>query len=220
MARGDMKAVITLTADASGVSAGVNRAMADLNRLQSAAMDLRNVFVGGMIGNLLGNLGSQVMSEFNRLKELGSNFSAEGMAAASGLQIQQMKSDMQLGEAFGPFAALVDQIKTQGLIELTNYLVQNKDAIGEAMVNIAIFGKAIADLTAKVLVITSNVINAVSSTLQGNFRAAEASLAGADVFGLGDTAFMQGVVSVGDSLMEFTPAGMILSLLERKLGGN
>lgn len=220
MARSDMKAVITLTADASGVQAGVTRAMAQLNRLQSAAMDLRNVVVGGMIGNILNSLGSSVMSEFNRLKELGSTFSPEGMAAAGALQLQQMRSDMELGKAFGSFAALVDQIKAQGVIELTNHLVQNKDAIGEAIVNIALFGKAIATVTADLLVLTSNVINAVSSALQGNFSSAMASLAGADVLGLGDSAFMQGGAAVGDALMEYTPAGRILQLLERKLGGN
>lgn len=215
-----MKAVITLTADASGVQAGVTRAMAQLERLQTAAMDIRNVFVGGMLGNALQALAGNVMSEFTRLKELGSAFSADGMSAAAGLQIQQMKSDMALGQAFGPFSALVDQIKAQGLIELTNYLVQNKDAIGEAMVNIAIFGKAVATVTADLLVLTSNLINAVASAVQGNFSGAMANLAGADVFGLGDTAFMQGGVAVGDALMQYTPAGQILQLLERKLGGN
>jgi hypothetical protein len=215
-----MKAVITLTADASGVQAGVTRAMAQLERLQTAAMDIRNVFVGGMLGNALQALAGNMMSEFSRLKELGSAFSADGMAAAAGLQIQQMKSDMALGQAFGPFSALVDQIKAQGLIELTNYLVQNKDAIGEAIVNIAIFGKAIATVTADLLVAASNVINAVASAVQGNFSATMANLAGADVLGLGDTAFMQGGAAVGDALMQYTPAGQILQLLERKLGGN
>lgn len=209
-----MKAVITLTADASGVQAGVTRAMAQLNRLQSAAMDLRNVVVGGMIGNILNSLGSSVMSEFNRLKELGSTFSPEGMAAAGALQLRQMRSDMELGKAFGPFAALVDQIKAQGVIELTNYLVQNKDAIGEAIVNIALFGKAIATVMSELLVFSANTIN---SMMNGTFTPAGAV---ADVLGFGDTAFMQGGAAVGDALMEYTPAGRILQLLERKLGGN
>jgi hypothetical protein len=215
-----MKAVITLTADASGVQAGVTRAMAQLQRLQTAAMDIRNVVLGGMLGNALQSLFGNALSEFNRLKELGSTFSAEGMGAAAGLQIQQMRSDMALGQAFGPFAALVDQIKAQGLIELTNYLVENKAAIGEAIVNIAIFGKAIATVTADLLVMTSNVINAAANLLQGNLSTAMSNLAAADVFGLGDSAFMQGGAAFGETLMQYTPAGQILQLLERKLGGN
>lgn len=211
-----MKAVITLTADASGVQAGVTRAMAQLQRLQSAAMDIRNVFLGGMIGNALQALAGNVMSEFSRLKELGSTFSSEGMAAAAGLQIQQMKSDMALGEAFGPFAALVDGIKTQGLIELTDYLVQNKDAIGEAIVNIAIFGKAIGSVAADLLVVTSNLINAASKSLGLDFAGARADLVGAaDVYGAGGA-----VSGIQSALMDYTPAGQILQLLERKLGGN
>lgn len=211
-----MKAVITLTADASGVQAGVTRAIAQLERLQTAAMDIRNVFLGGMIGNALQALAGNMMSEFSRLKELGSAFSADGMAAAAGLQIQQMKSDMALGGAFGPFSALVDQIKTQGLIELTNFLVQNKDAIGEAIVNIAIFGKAVATVAADLLVVTSNLINSFNNAFSMDFASARADLAAAaDVYGAG------GVVSgIQTGLMEYTPAGQILQLLERKLGGN
>ncbi len=163
MASANMKAVITLTADARGVTAGVNSALAQLNKLQNAAMEIRGILVAGVVGNLVRNAAQAAMGEFSRLKDLGSEFSPQGMQAAQELASAQFASDVKLGQAFGEFAEQVDRIKMAELRELTDYLVQNKDAIGEAMVNIAIFGAAIADLTAQLVVGTAKLINRAAS---------------------------------------------------------
>lgn len=210
-----MKAVITLTADARGVQAGVNAALQQMERLQRVASDIRGLFMAGIVGDFLRQAVNSVFGEFNRLKELGSTFSTEGALAAARLQMEQMRSDMTLGQAFGPAAAMVDEIKAQALREVTSYLVANKEAIGEALVNLAIFGAAAANALADLTVRISQSINEIAAFLESPGRYSQETRAG--IAAMDSTGAVGGIQSY---LMDYTPAGRILQLLERKLGGN
>mgnify|MGYP006272698937 CR=1 FL=1 len=161
MASTNMKAVITLTADAGGVQAGVERALSSIGKLQSAVGHIRGLMAVGLLENMIRKGVDYALGELNRLKDLGSTFSPEGMAASADLMIAQQQSDIRLGQAFGEFAALVDRIAAAGLVEITDYLIANKDKIGEAMVNIATLGQAIAAIAADALVTGSEALNAV-----------------------------------------------------------
>lgn len=205
-----MKAVLTLTADASGVSVGINRALRDLERLQKGVQDIRSLAVAGILSNLFRGLGQGVMEELNRLSELGRQYSPEGMAAANDLAIAQQQSDQQLGQAFGGITALIDQTAAAHLKELTAYLIDNRDKIGEAMILVAEFGMALADITAQSLVAFGELAQFIHDIID---RPAETLAATAGEIGT-NVAFGPS----GGPLLQMT--GAIYDALIHKLGGD
>jgi hypothetical protein len=162
-----MKAVITLTADASGVSVGVSKAMKSLENLQQGVSQLRSLAVAGILANVFQGLASGAMDELKRLENLGRTYSAEGMGAANQLAIAQQQSDQTLGQAFGPVTAAIDQMKVQAIKDLTDYLVANKEPIGQAMAALAGFTVGLADATAEVLVAFGKFADWVSNSTPG-----------------------------------------------------
>lgn len=162
-----MKAVITLTADASGVQAGVNQALRQLDRMQQGISALRGLAVAGLAMDLGRMMFSGIQEQMQRISDAAHQFSPEAMNASNQLAITQMQQDKRLGEAFAPFIALIDQIKGQALIELTSYLIANKDAIGEALVNIGNFGVALGKLASEGLVVLSERINELANFTSG-----------------------------------------------------
>lgn len=210
MASTNMKAVVTLTADASGVQAGVNRALAQIDRMQQAVSSLRGLAVAGVamdFGRALVQMGNQ---HLEMITNAANRFSPEAMSGNASLGQAKLESDIKLAEAFGPVVGLISEIKAQALRELTDYLVQNKDAIGQAMVNIANFGVAVADISAKMLVSFSTLVNAINDFLENGFGSASSQEVAAGV----------GQVALGGG-----PGGAIIGtaiyeLLRRKMGGD
>ena len=203
----NMKAVITLTADASGVQAGVNQALRQLDRMQQGISTLRGLAVAGLAMDLGRMMFSGIQEQMQRISDAAHQYSPDAMGASNQLAITQMQQDKRLAEAFGPFIALIDQIKGQALIELTSYLIANKDAIGEALVNIATFGIALGQLAGEGLVYLSERINELATFLS-EFMA--------DPMGkTGDVAS-----AVGQTLLDLNPITLGVRLIADKMGGD
>lgn len=202
-----MKAVITLTADASGVQAGVNQALRQLDRMQQGISTLRGLAVAGLAMDLGRMMFSGIQEQMQRISDAAHQYSPDAMGASNQLAITQMQQDKRLAEAFGPFIALIDQIKGQALIELTSYLIANKDAIGEALVNIATFGIALGQLAGEGLVYLSERINELATFLS-EFMA--------DPMGkTGEVAS-----AVGQTLLDLNPITLGVRLIADKMGGD
>ena len=165
MASTNMKAVITLTADASGVQAGVNRAMAQLDRMNQAVSSLRGLAMAGIAMDFGRSLMAMGQQHLDMITNAANSYSPEAMMGANSLSIAQHESDMKLAEAFGPVVGLISEIKAQALRDLTDYLVANKESIGEAMIHIAEFGIALGELSANGLARFSESVNALSGFL-------------------------------------------------------
>jgi hypothetical protein len=211
-----MKAVITLTADASGVSVGVSKAMKSLENLQQGVSQLRSLAVAGILANVFQGLASGAMDELKRLEDLGRTYSAEGMNASNQLAMAQQQSDQTLGQAFGATTAFIDQMKVQALKELTDYLVANKDKIGEAMILVAEFGIAVAKTTAEMLVAFGELATWIHQFMDNPTKA----LKQAGQSYIDSNPVLSAGQSTGNALMNYTPAGLILQLLQKKLGGD
>ena len=208
MASADMKAVITLTADASGVSVGVSKALKSLEALQKGVSQIRSLAVAGILSNVFRGLADGAMAELQRLGDLGRSYSPEGNRAANQLAIAQQQSDKALGQAFGPITAAIDQMKVQALKDLTDYLIANKEPIGQAMAALAGFTVGLADVTGRFLVTMGELVDWISNNTPGQIAA--------------DTGM---VVGQGVTNNLFGPAGsvglnLIFDLLKSKLGGD
>jgi hypothetical protein len=203
-----MKAVITLTADASGVSVGVSKALKSLEALQKGVSQIRSLAVAGILSNVFRGLADGAMAELQRLGDLGRSYSPEGNRAANQLAIAQQQSDKALGQAFGPITAAIDQMKVQALKDLTDYLIANKEPIGQAMAALAGFTVGLADVTGRFLVTMGELVDWISNNTPGQIAA--------------DTGM---VVGQGVTNNLFGPAGsvglnLIFDLLKSKLGGD
>jgi hypothetical protein len=156
-----MKAVVTLTADASGVQAGVNQAIGHLNRMQQAVSSIRSLAIAGVAMDIGRSMFGGVGELMSRIEDASRSFSPAAMTGANSLAIAEQDTNIKLAEAFGETIGFIDEMKAQGLRDVVDYLVENKEAISQAMVNLAEFGLAIADLTAQGLVKMSEWINEV-----------------------------------------------------------
>jgi len=202
-----MKAVITLTADASGVQTGVNNALRQLDRMQQGIATLRGLAVAGLAMDLGRMMFSGIQEQMARIGNAAHQFSPEAMASGNQLALTEMQQDKRLGEAFGSVIALIDQIKGQALIELTSYLVANKEAIGEALVNIAMFGVAIGKLTGEGLVALSEGINALANYV-ASFVADPAGAA------------MDFATNVVNPMGDLNPIANLVRFIADKIGGD
>jgi len=211
VASADMKAVITLTADASGVSVGVSKAMKSLEALQQGVSQIRSLAVAGILSNVFRGLADGAMSELKRLEDLGRSYSPEGNRAANQLALAQQQSDKALGMAFGPITAAIDQMKVQALKDLTDYLVANKEPIGQAMAALAGFTVGLAETTAQFLVTMGQLIDWISNNTPGQIAADVGTAAGQSLLGGGSMA-------LGGANM--TTIGLIYDVIKSKLGGD
>lgn len=199
MASTNMKAVVTLTADASGVQAGVNKAIGHLNRMQQAVSSIRGLAMAGVAMDLGRNMFGGVGELLNKITESSQQYSPAAMSGANSLAIAETETSMKLAEAFGETVGLIDEMKAQGLREVVDYLVDNKEAIGQAMVNLAEFGLAIADLTAKTLVFLAETFNETYGYVQDAMADPSTTLADttigltAEVFGHDAARWLEGI---------------------------
>jgi hypothetical protein len=200
-----MKAVVTLTADASGVSAGVNRALGQLQRLQDGVSQLRSMAVAGMLANVFGKFASGAMDQANQIMDAARTYSPEGMRGAMDKQMAETESMMELGKAFGNIVGLIDQAAAAHIRDLTKYLIDNKEPIGQALAMIVGFGMGLADVSAQLLVGFGKLVEWVDTLMSAPMTAVDqaANSAARGEFGL-----------------QVQGAGMIYELLRRKMGGD
>ena len=204
MASTNMKAVVTLTADASGVSAGVNRALGQLQRLQDGVSQLRSMAVAGMLANVFGKFASGAMDQANQIMDAARTYSPEGMRGAMDKQMAETESMMELGKAFGNIVSLIDQAAAAHIKDLTKYLIDNKEPIGQALAMIVGFGMGLADVSAQLLVGFGKLVEWVDTLLSAPATAVDQAA---------------GAAAAGQLGMQAQGAGMIYELLRRKMGG-
>jgi hypothetical protein len=200
-----MKAVVTLTADASGVSAGVNRALGQLQRLQDGVSQLRSMAVAGMLANVFGKFASGAMDQANQIMDAARTYSPEGMRGAMDKQMAETESMMELGKAFGNIVSLIDQAAAAHIKDLTKYLIDNKEPIGQALAMIVGFGMGLADVSAQLLVGFGKLVEWVDTLLSAPATAVDQAA---------------GAAATGQLGMQAQGAGMIYELLRRKMGGD
>lgn len=163
MASTNMKAVVTLTADASGVQVGVNRALAHLNRMQEGISQLRSVALAGMLSNVFGKFASGAMDQANQIMDAARSFGPESFQGQIDKSRAEMESQVEIGKAFGNIVGLIDQAAAQHIKDLTQYLIDNKEPIGQALAAIVGFGMGLADVSAQVLVGLGKLVEWVDS---------------------------------------------------------
>ena len=199
----EFKSVLTLTADSSGVTAGVNRAMASLNKLQGGMQSLTAIAGVGFAIGIGKQLFGAASDEMERIKQLAHQFSPEGMRGQNAMNIAQQQSDMSIGKAFGPIVEAIDQASVNALKELTQYIIDNKEPIGMAMIYLAEVTHTAAMAMAEFLVSLGKTVEYLHYVMDHPIQAAAEGFGTAVYNGSGAS------VAVG-----------IYDLLKSKMGGS
>lgn len=166
MASADMKAVITLTADASGVQSGVQSAMKSLNGMASQFQSLRGGPAGQMVEQLISYSREAFEKMSQRITDAAHQYSPAAMESANNLAVVQQQQDQRLANAFGDVVAMIDNLNAQALKDVTDYIIEHKDSIGKAMENMAILAVAIADVSAKLAVDFADSLNFIMDLIE------------------------------------------------------
>jgi hypothetical protein len=198
----EFKSVLTLTADSSGVTAGVNQAMASLNKLQGGMSALTSLAGVGFAIGVGKQLFGAANDEMARIKDLAHSFSPEGMQGANALNMATQQSDMAIGKAFGPIVEAIDQASVAAIKELTTFIIEHKDEIGMAMIYLTEVTHVAAQAMAEFLVGLGKTVEWLHNWMD-NPVAATAQLA-------------------GDIAMQGSGANLVIGiydLLKAKLGG-
>ena len=203
----DMKAVLTLTADASGVAVGVGRALQQIDRLQQGVAQLRGLAFAGVLSGMFGTFTSGAMDQANQIMDAARSYSPEGMRGALDKQIAETESMMELGKAFGNIVGMIDQAAAGHIRDLTQYLIDNKEPIGQALAAIVGFGFGIADMSAQLLVGFGDLLDWIDRAMMAPGQAAA------------DVGAVIGQGMVGGSA-QWTAVTTIYDLLKQKLGGD
>lgn len=199
----EFKSVLTLTADASGVSAGVDRAMGSLNKLQGGMKALTAIAGVGFAMGIGKQLWGAANDEMARIKDLAHSYSAEGMRGNMAVQMAQQQSDMSIGKAFGPIVEAIDQAAVSAIKDLTQYIIDNKDDIGMAMIYLSEVTHVAAQAMAEFLVSLGRTVAWINNAMDHPLDAAAEAA---------KTALMNG-----------SGANMVIGiydLLKSKMGGN
>lgn len=208
MASTNMKAVVTLTADASGVQAGVNRALAHLKRMQDGVSQLRSLAAAGMLSNVFGKFASGAMDQANQIMDAARTYGPESFQGQFDKANAEMESQRKIGEAFGNIVGLIDQAAAQHIKDLTKYLIDNKEPIGQALAAIVGFGMGLADVSAQLLVGFGKMVDWINTALDKPGEAAA------------DVGFAVAAQSMGMGMGNGAAVEAMYGLLRRKLGGD
>ena len=208
MASTNMKAVVTLTADASGVQVGVNRALAHLKRMQDGVSQLRSMAVAGMLSNVFGKFASGAMDQANQIMDAARTYGPDSFQGQFDKANAEMESQRKIGEAFGNIVGLIDQAAAQHIKDLTQYLIDNKEPIGQALAAIVGFGMGIADVSAQLLVGFGKMVDWINTALDKPGEAAA------------DVGFALASQSMGMGLGGGAAVEAMYDLIRRKLGGD
>lgn len=202
-----MKAVLTLTADATGVAAGVSTALSHINRMQQGIMQLRGLAAAGLLSNVFGRFASGAMQEADKIMAAARDYGPEAQQGRVDLALAETESMMELGKAFGNIVGLIDQAAAQHIRDLVKVLVDNKEPIGQALAAIAGFGMGIAELSVELLVAFGKLVDWVNMAIDSPGQAAA------------DVGVVIGTGMVGGQ-PQWAAVSTIYDLLRQKLGGD
>jgi len=92
------------------------------------------------------------MDQANQIMDAARSFGPESFQGQIDKSRAEMESQVEIGKAFGNIVGLIDQAAAQHIKDLTKYLIDNKEPIGQALAAIVGFGMGLADVSAQVLV--------------------------------------------------------------------
>ena len=127
MADQTLKAAIELTADATGMKAGIGSALSQLDAMRKG--------VAGVMNNPAIQLGikavewmfDNAMERMNELRDNARKFSSDGARGAALVEAAQLQGQVEMGKAFGPSEAALSAQEAQAVKDRAAKMAANAD---------------------------------------------------------------------------------------------
>ncbi len=201
MANQTLKAAIELTADASGMKAGIGSALSQLDTMRKG--------VAGVMNNPAIQVGVQAvqflfenaMDRMNELRDNARQFSADGANGAAQVEAAKLKAQVEMGKAFGPSEAALSAQQAAAETSRGQYMAANADRFTGLAAVTQSLGQQAVDMKDQLAVGFADAVDLV----MGNRRAE--GVAEGMLTGLPQVQLLQGAMDIYD-------------LLRDKLGGD
>lgn len=130
----DLKAVVSVTADTTGLIRGVDGAMQKLNTMSRNTSIMAGMSVAQQVFGAMQQLWAAISARSEALGTLATQFSPEAMAAAAQRSIAEFQANQQIGQALGPYQAGIERMKAQSATEEAAKVVSDAEALGQGMI--------------------------------------------------------------------------------------
>lgn len=130
----DLKAVVSVTADTTGLIRGVDGAMQKLNTMSRNTSIMAGMSVAQHVFGALQQLWGAISERSEALGKLATQFSPEAMTAAAQRSIAELQANMQIGQALGPYQAGIERMKAQSATEQAAKVTADAEALGQGMI--------------------------------------------------------------------------------------
>lgn len=130
----DLKAVVSVTADTTGLIRGVDGAMQKLNTMSRNTSIMAGMSVAQQVFGAMQQLWTAISARSEALGALATQFSPEAMAAAAQRSIAEFQANQQIGQALGPYQAGIERMKAQSATEEAAKVVSDAEALGQGMI--------------------------------------------------------------------------------------
>lgn len=130
----DLKAVVSVTADTSGLIRGVDGAMQKLNSISRSTSLMAGMTAAQQVFGALQQLWTAISNRSEELGKLAVQFSPEAMSAAAQRSIAEFQANQKVGQALGPYQAGIEQMKAASATEQAAKVTADAEALGQGMI--------------------------------------------------------------------------------------
>jgi hypothetical protein len=130
----DLKAVVSVTADTSGLIRGVDGAMQKLNSISRNTSLMAGMTAAQQVFGALQQLWTAISNRSEELGKLAVQFSPEAMSAAAQRSIAEFQANQKIGQALGPYQAGIEQMKAASATEQATKVTADAEALGQGMI--------------------------------------------------------------------------------------
>lgn len=130
----DLKAVVSVTADTSGLIRGVDGAMQKLNSISKNTSLMAGMTAAQQVFGALQQLWTAISNRSEELGKLAVQFSPEAMSAAAQRSIAELQANQQIGQALGPYQAGIEGMRAASATAEASRIAAQAEQIGEGMI--------------------------------------------------------------------------------------
>lgn len=125
-----LKAVVSVTADTSGLVRGVEGAMSRLDSIGRNVSLLSGLTIGGSAISAIGRIIATVQERATRFEEAALDYSPDAQRAEQRRKQQEEEQRRRIGEMMGPSQIAIAMVKSQFSTQEMRRVAQSQEAIG------------------------------------------------------------------------------------------
>lgn len=141
-----LKAVVSVVADTSGLIKGIDGAMAKINSMSRNVSVMAGLSVGAQAMNLLQSIGATIQRRSDELGRFATEFHPEAQIAEVNRQMAELRAQKEIGAAMVPSQQAIEMLRTQTAQQEATRVTANAEEIGLGRVRVAAVGEMFSEM--------------------------------------------------------------------------